>query len=435
LALIAEVEKKDIQLKAVNEKLRDFYVEGIKEASSEAKTASEESTMFSLLTIGLGMLSGVFLAVFFSRSLVNTLSKISDSIAEASEQVSSAANQIASSSETLSQATTEQSASLEETASAIEEMSSMVSKNSENSKSAASVSTQAQGTADNGKHAVEQMVGAMDEISESNAVIMNQIEYSNNQISEIVKVIEEIGSKTKVINDIVFQTKLLSFNASVEAARAGEHGKGFAVVAEEVGNLAQMSGNAAQEISSLLNASIQKVEGIVQETKTKVSDLIAQGKLKIETGSNVAKQCGDILNEIVTNVTNVSAMAGEISAASEEQSRGVQEITKAMGQLNQVTQSNAATSEESARSAEELSAQAEALKNLVGDLVVTVQGKTDASVEPSRMVKPKPAKKPEGKVVAIKKDFLKKPSPLSMKKASGDDSATPAYDDARFKEV
>lgn len=102
------------------------------------------------------------------------------------------------------------------------------------------------------------MIHSITEISESNDRIMSQVADGNRKISEIVQVISEIGNKTKVINDIVFQTKLLSFNASVEAARAGEHGKGFAVVAEEVGNLAQMSGNAAKEISDMLNGSVSR---------------------------------------------------------------------------------------------------------------------------------------------------------------------------------
>ncbi len=203
---------------------------------------------------------------------------------------------------------------------------------------------------------------------------MVQVNQSNLQMADIIKVIHQIGEKTKVINDIVFQTKLLSFNASVEAARAGEHGKGFAVVAEEVGNLAQMSGNAAREISDMLAGSISKVETIVQETKTKVESLISLGKQKVDSGVSVAKQCAEVLTEIVDNVSKVSGLAHEISSASQEQAQGVAEINKAMSQMDTVTQQNAATSEETASAAEELSAQAETLKSAVEDLVRTVEG-------------------------------------------------------------
>jgi methyl-accepting chemotaxis protein len=182
-------------------------------------------------------------------------------------------------------------------------------------------------------------------------------------MAETVKVIEQIDKKTKVINEIVNKTELLSFNASVEAARAGEHGKGFAVVAEEVGNLARMSGAAAEEIAALLEESINKVNQMVADTKRNV-----------DVGAEVARECGGVFEEIVQNVSSVSGMATEIATASGEQARGCSEITKAMNQLDQMTQQNSATSEEAAASAEELSAQAESLRAAVAYLVRTISG-------------------------------------------------------------
>lgn len=117
------------------------------------------------------------------------------------------------------------------------------------------------------------MLDSIKNIGAANERAGREIGASARHFADIVKVIEEIGSKTKVINDIVFQTKILSFNASVEAARAGEHGKGFTVVAEEVGKLAAMSGVAAHEIGELLSGSIQKVDAIVKDTQTKVKIL------------------------------------------------------------------------------------------------------------------------------------------------------------------
>lgn len=126
------------------------------------------------------------------------------------------------------------------------------------------------------------MLNSIDEISQSNDSIADQTRQNNEKINEIVKLISDIGNKTKVINEIVFQTKLLSFNASVEAVRVGEYGKGFAVVAEEVGNLAnKMSGNAAKEISSLLDESQRKTAQIVKETESKVDELIKKFMKKL----------------------------------------------------------------------------------------------------------------------------------------------------------
>ncbi|HAG91922.1 MAG TPA: hypothetical protein DCL41_08625, partial [Bdellovibrionales bacterium] len=153
-----------------------------------------------------------------------------------------------------------------------------------------------------------------------------------------------------------------------EAARAGEHGKGFAVVAEEVGNLAEMSGNAAEEISSMLDASISKVEQIAIDTKNAVEGLIQQGKSRVDSGVHVAEQCAVVLKEIVQNVSAVSSLSQEISQASKEQALGVQEINKAMTQLEEVTQKNNSVSNSTSASAGQLSAQARAMKEAVNDL-------------------------------------------------------------------
>jgi methyl-accepting chemotaxis protein len=422
--------------KAAMGKILSFHKEtaqiAVKEADEEAAHAKLMITLIGVL----GVLGGIITGFVFATSLSKSLNSIALNLAENASQVASAATQIASSSEELSQAATEQAASLEETSSAIEQTSSMVNKNSENAKGTASSSAQSQEKAEQGKLVVQKMINAMDEINDSNNNIMTQINHSNSQIGEIVKVIQEIGNKTKVINEIVFQTKLLSFNASVEAARAGEHGKGFAVVAEEVGNLAQMSGNAAKEITALLEGSIQKVESIVTETKTNVDSLIADGKLKVEAGTDVARQCSQVLDDIIGNVARVSQMAGEISTASQEQAQGVQEITKAMSQLDQVTQTNAATSEECASAAEELSAQAESLKAAVEQLVATIQGAGSAHTTDSVGLAARPrsvvsTSQTRGKVVHLKTSI--KPD-LELKAAAGD-RTTPPYSHPGFRDV
>lgn len=392
------------------------------QAAKEAKTSYVEARELVMAISFASILISVLLAFLVMKAVTKAINQIISNLDDNSTQVTSAAQQIASSSEQLSQAATEQASSLEETASSIEEMNSMVQKNSENARKSSEVSGTSQISATRGKEVVQDMIKAIDAINES-----------NQEISEIVKVIGEIGNKTKVINDIVFQTKLLSFNASVEAARAGEHGKGFAVVAEEVGNLAQMSGNAAKEIASMLEDSIQKVDRIVNETKGKV-----------ENGTEVARQCGDVLDEIVTNVSSVTQMVGEISTACQEQAQGVQEITKAMNQLDQVTQENAATSEEAASTAEELSAQAESLRGVVQLLIQTIKG--------TQSGKPISAKKPasaaptassahEDKVLHLKAKRPVIPHPKRaedkiQKVANGyENGSIPSEDDARFKDI
>jgi methyl-accepting chemotaxis protein len=422
-----------LALEKLLDELVEFNNKGMDAAKSQAASTARNAKNTLILVSLLSVFLGLSLGVSILRGLAKVIDQIISKLTSSSVHLSSTAQQVASASEELSQSVSEQASSLQETAASIQEMSSMVTKNSENAERASFSSNQSQQTAAKGKEAVAEMLQAIENISASNVSIMEQTNRSNAQLTEIVNVISEIGSKTKVINDIVFQTKLLSFNASVEAARAGEHGKGFAVVAEEVGNLAQMSGNAAKDISSMLDSSIQKVEAIVTDTKTRVEALVSEGKDRILAGAKIAQRCGTVLDEIVGGVSGVSQMAGDISTASREQSQGVQEITKAMSQLDQVTQQNSAASEQAASAAEELSTQAAMLQTIVKSLVTAIKGDSDQDFlkDPGS----------ESRASAQILSFTRNPNPTRgvtseapLKKASGHD-ATPASDDGRFRDV
>jgi len=351
-----------------------FHSEHLTLVDQESKSIQQKANVMIIAISIAGILLSLTVGYFFATITAKSMNDIVNSLSGSAENVSAAATQIASASEQLSQASTEQAASLQETSSSIEEINSMISSNSENAKQSERSAALSLMNAEKGKETVEKMIKAIEHINASNEQIMTQIDQSNKEMEDIVKVINEIGTKTKVINDIVFQTKLLSFNASVEAARAGEAGKGFAVVAEEVGNLAAMSGNAAVEISKMLDSSVEKVQVIVKSSKEKMSKLIAEGKESVDSGNRIAGECGEVLNEIVNSVANVTKSVEEISIASQEQSQGVLEITKAISQLDQVTQENSAGAAESANAAENLSEQAARLKDLVKNLVFTMEG-------------------------------------------------------------
>lgn len=421
--------------------LEKFHHEETDHHVKEAEATGRNTNQLVIFTSIAGILFGLIVGFIFSTKVSNSISNVAQKLASNAEQVAAASSQIASSSQLLSEASTEQAASLEETAASLEEITSMISKATENAQNTSETSSESHKKAEEGRGSVDQMLSSMDEISQSNEAILNQINESNRQMSDIVKVIQDIGNRTKVINEIVFQTKLLSFNASVEAARAGEHGKGFAVVAEEVGNLAQMSGNAAKEITDMLDASISKVEGIVRDTQHKVETLVQSGKEKVDSGVTVAKQCSDVLNEIVQNVSRVSGLSQEISQAAKEQAQGVSEINKAMSQLDTVTQQNAATSEETASAAEELSGQADSLKASVEELMALIAGSSNSNTS-SAISRPIPTvtKTPKSNIVHIKtakaKANAKKSTRFeSLQKAAGDDSSTPDRDDDGFKDV
>ncbi len=252
--------------------------------------------------------------------MINKLSDVVSGVLSGSEQIASASGQLSSGNQDLSNRTEQQATALEETSSAIEEMNSSIRSNADNTGTADKLSHDALEKTSDGSQAVSSMITSMNEIS-----------VSSNKIADIIE----------VINNIAFQTNLLALNASIEAARAGEQGKGFAVVAVEVRKLAKRSDKAASEIA-----------GIIKTSNKKVDD-----------GVKIANKAGEMLNEINGAVKKVTALVGEISAASLEQLSSVDQIDKTLSSLDENTQKNAALVEEAASSTEELSAQAQELNS------------------------------------------------------------------------
>jgi PAS domain S-box-containing protein len=250
--------------------------------------------------------------------LLETMKGIVGTMLESSSTVASAASEIAAGANDLSQRTEQQASSLEETAASMEEMASTVKQNSDNAQQANQLSITARSIATDGGNVVSQAVDAM-----------ARIEQSSDKISEIIGVIDEIA----------FQTNLLALNAAVEAARAGDAGKGFAVVASEVRSLAQRTSVAAKDI-----------KGLIIESGRQVKD-----------GVKLVDNAGTSLREIVKSINHVADIVAEIAAASKEQATGVEEINKAVVQMDQMTQQNAALVEESAAASRTLQEEAQSM--------------------------------------------------------------------------
>jgi len=245
------------------------------------------------------------------QNLVGQVRAGTDTIAAASSQISSANFDLAARTE-------EEASSLQETASAMEQLTGTVKQNAEHAHQANLLARSASEVASKGGNVVSQVVGTMGSINESARKIVDII---------------------AVIDGIAFQTNILALNAAVEAARAGEQGRGFAVVAAEVRQLAQRSAAAAKEIKDLISDSVEK----------------------IDTGARLVDEAGSTMSEIVASVKRVTDIMGEITTASEEQSSGIEQVNKAIAQMDQVTQRNAALVEEEASTADALRAQAEKL--------------------------------------------------------------------------
>lgn len=323
-------------------------------------------TIISFISISFGFV--------FSNKVSKRISDVATFLAKSADEFSYQSNRVTESSEKISATTNESASALQQTATSINEISSMIQRNASSSKDSQEASKESNRIANQGKQTIEEMLFAVNEISIGNKTIANEIEENHQEITKIVTMISEIGDKTRIINDIAFQTKLLSFNASVEAARAGENGRGFAVVAEEVGNLATISGNAAHEITGMLSTSIDQVHTIIEKSKSKIGLLISTNNNKVEAGLKKAKNCDEALSEILKYAVKVNHMVEEITTASLEQSKGVNEVTTAINDLDTITQENFTLSKESFEAASELSNKSEQLLNIISDLSHLVHG-------------------------------------------------------------
>lgn len=255
-----------------------------------------------------------------------------------------------------------QVSSITQSVTAMDEISATIKHNEQSANHATRLSGKTKTSAESGQETVARMIEEMQLISNSYDDIHSNVIVNSEEIKKISDVIVEISKKTQIINDIVFQTKLLSFNAAVEAARAGESGKGFAVVAEEVGKLASMSGEAASEINQILQKSQNQVREIAENTTKNILTIVDSGRIKVKNGNVVADDCLKELKEIISCVNEQNESVNQISQAIKEQAVGVDEINNALKALNDDTNNSVDMSSKSKEASENLRIQSHNLR-------------------------------------------------------------------------
>ena len=310
----------------------------IDESEAFQATRTLKAEVGAGLTLGIIIISVI--AILFSRPLIRILTNAITALQVSSNQLLNASDQLTSSSQSLAESFTEQASNIQETSSAMEQMAAMAGENADHATSANSVVQDSRTTVDSGAESIEKM-------SES----MAEIKLAFEKVNKIVRAIEEIA----------FQTKLLSLNAALESAGAGEAGKRFSVVADEVRNLSNRAAEAARD----------------------AVQLITDANERISSGVEVAQSVNEGFDDIHNSSMKVTGLVAEIQAASTEQAQGCDQVNRAMVQLDQATQANASTAEETSAAAQTLSAQADQMREIVSSLTSLIGGLNQNNKGPS----------------------------------------------------
>ena len=315
------------ELQQFSKKVAKFTEESALKAEHDEQSAITGMSVISLFSV----IFGLFMGILITRGITKPINRIIAGLGEGSSQVAAASAQVSLANQSLAEGSSEQAASIEETSSSMEEMSSMTKQNANHADQADTI-----------MKTTNQIVGeanqSMSELTES--------------MAEISKASEETQKIVKTIDEIAFQTNLLALNAAVEAARAGEAGAGFAVVADEVRNLALKAANAAKDTASLIESTVKKVRD----------------------GSELVSKTNEAFSQVSGSSSKVGELVAGIAAGSNEQAHGIEQVNKAMGEMDKVVQQNAANAEENAGASEEMSAQSEQMAGYVEELMSLVGG-------------------------------------------------------------
>lgn len=349
-----------------------YYVSIVPKAA--IKKATHKIFIYQLFAIIVALLiiaTAVWLTVTF---IAKEIEKVASNVENGAIEVDNVTSELNETQESLSTTTLQQAELVNQTSKAINKITESIDQNGQKADESNQELLACQRQGENGKAVTREMIQSIEQIKKSNEQMIKQIDDNFEKIANFVTIINQIQEKTNVINDIVFQTKLLAFNASVEAARAGEFGKGFSVVAEEVGNLATMSGEASKEITHIIDLGSKTIKEIISTAKSNNENISRENIKTVYAGTIAAEKCEKVLSDISVQIERISMKSTQIKMASDNQNKDAQEINSAMGTLDEVTVNNNEIGNKIGNTVVTLADQTKNLKDQVSKLNKIIKG-------------------------------------------------------------
>ena len=297
---------------------------------AEAVAVVRSMRIWSMAMVLLSIFLTVIVGWIFSSRLAGMFMGTSTKLSDANGSVVSVASGVSTIAGSVRTGAQSQAAAVHETSTALEEMTAMVKKTEELSVSSTEKSSRSKEEAEQGLSKVNSLMEAIERVDQASAKTFEQVGQTTASFQEILTLFNEVNAKTQIINDVAFQTKLLSFNAAVESARAGEHGAGFAVVADEVGKLAVSVSSAASEINEMLAESVTKIQGLIESTREGLQVATDETKKQVEESRKIGGECHQAFETLLSRVREISEDMQQIATASSEQSTGISEINTAV---------------------------------------------------------------------------------------------------------
>lgn len=355
------------------QKLYTLHAQQIHETTQKSEKLTQQFIygLVTMLTISvlLSIYSLFYLLTFRKRiqNIITSLNTLGTNVLQSSQSLNSSADQLASANDLNRQA-------IHETTSAIEEINSIVQSTADNAKKSDEIIKTTSDSIHDGENAVKDLSNTMGTIENSTTSMISQFNDVNQNLESFVKIFNDVAEKTKVINDIVFQTRLLSFNASVEAARAGEHGKGFAVVADEIGSLAQLSGNSSLEISKIINEGREQVQNMAQKVKEHSTAVSKSASESVAAGTTSSHNIGTAFEVISNNVALIKTIMNNLNTSTQEQTKGINEVNISMQNINVSSEKSSQSIRTTSTEGLQLKEQAQKLFDSMSELEVLLNG-------------------------------------------------------------